>query len=273
MLEAGKMVKAIAVDKDGTLMRSDHTLDELYFEQLFQTMMKQDIKFIVASGNQYAQLKSLFPDKVNDITFVAENGAVTYYQDEILDANYFDKTVLQQILGDIIDKHKVTDLILSGVRTAYVLPNVTEDFTAYFNHYYYDVQQVKHFDDISDDDFVKVAMRIKDTTVLEQVKADLEAQYPQYLRAVTSGNDSLDLILPDVNKGVAIQSLLARWGIDEEDLLAFGDADNDIEMLSLTPHSYAMAECSESLASVANHRAPSNNDSGVLKVIEHFITS
>ncbi|MEJ7326579.1 HAD hydrolase family protein, partial [Staphylococcus epidermidis] len=88
------------------------------------------------------------------------------------------------------------------------------DFTAYFNHYYYDVQQVKHFDDISDDDFVKVAMRIKDATVLEQVKADLEAQYPQYLRAVTSGNDSLDLILPDVNKGVAIQSLLARWGID-----------------------------------------------------------
>lgn len=178
MLEAGKMVKAIAVDKDGTLMRSDHTLDELYFEQLFQTMMKQDIKFIVASGNQYAQLKSLFPDKVNDITFVAENGAVTYYQDEILDANYFDKTVLQQILGDIIDKHKVTDLILSGIRTAYVLPNVTEDFTAYFNHYYYDVQQVKHFDDIRDDDFVKVAMRIKRHNGIRTSESGLRSTVP-----------------------------------------------------------------------------------------------
>lgn len=273
MLEADEMIKAIAVDKDGTLMRSDHTFDKLYFDQLFQIMKAQHIKFIVASGNQYAQLKSLFPDKVNDITFVAENGAITYYRDEILDVNYFDKTVLQQVLNDIIGKHKVTDLIISGVRTAYVLPNVTEDFTAYINHYYYDVQQVNRFEDITDDDFVKVAMRIKDTVVLDQVKSDLETQYPQHLRAVTSGNDSLDLILPAVNKGVAIQSLLARWDIEQEALLAFGDADNDIEMLGLTPHSYAMAECSDALATVANNRAPSNNDSGVLKVIERFITS
>lgn len=270
-MEVNLLIKVIAVDKDGTLMRSDHTLDELYFDKLFQTMKDKQIKFIVASGNQYAQLKSLFPGKAQDITFIAENGAVTYWQDEILDAHYFDKTVLFQILNDIIVKHKVRDIVLSGVRTAYVLQNVTDDFLLFLSHYYYDIQKVKEFENIENDNFVKVAMRIKDGHLLEQVKSDLEYQYSQHLRAVTSGNDSLDLILPKVNKGVAIQALLEQWDIKQDELLAFGDANNDIEMLGLTPHSYAMEACSEDVAKVANHRAPSNNDSGVLRVIERYI--
>ncbi|TGS89741.1 hydrolase, partial [bacterium M00.F.Ca.ET.177.01.1.1] len=56
-----------------------------------------------------------------------------------------------------------------------------------------------------------------------------------------------------------------------QELLAFGDANNDIEMLALTPYSYAMAECSPEVADVANYRAPSNDESGVLQVIERYL--
>ena len=42
-------------------------------------------------------------------------------------------------------------------------------------------------------------------------------------------------------------------------------------MLAMTPNSYAMAECSPEVAEVANYRAPSNDESGVLQVIERYL--
>jgi len=105
-----------------------------------------------------------------------------------------------------------------------------------------------------------MALRIKDQTLLENVMQGLKNKYGEKLRAVTSGNDSLDIILPKVNKGVAIEALLDSWGIQTNELLAFGDANNDIEMLALTPYSYAMANCSPEVAATANYRAPSNDE-------------
>lgn len=40
----------------------------------YQQMKAQGIRFVVASGNQYYQLISFFPEIANEIAFVAENG-------------------------------------------------------------------------------------------------------------------------------------------------------------------------------------------------------
>ncbi|HAS9941873.1 TPA: HAD hydrolase family protein, partial [Salmonella enterica subsp. enterica serovar Typhimurium] len=39
-------------------------------------MKKRGIEFVVASGNQYYQLISFFPELKDAISFVAENGAL-----------------------------------------------------------------------------------------------------------------------------------------------------------------------------------------------------
>ena len=38
-------------------------------------MKAVDCQFVVASGNQYYQLRSLFPNYYDELSFVAENGA------------------------------------------------------------------------------------------------------------------------------------------------------------------------------------------------------
>lgn len=266
------MIKAIAVDKDGTFFKSDNTFDERYFNQLFEIMIEKHIKFIVASGNQYAQLRSFFPEKDNQITYVAENGAVTYQNEALVTAHYFDKHLVADVLDLIINHYHIQDVVLSGLNTAYVLDYVSDDFLSFLYKYYYHIKKVSDFKSINQDEFVKMALRIKDQTLLENVMQGLKNKYGEKLRAVTSGNDSLDIILPKVNKGVAIKALLDSWGIQTNELLAFGDANNDIEMLALTPYSYAMANCSPEVAATANYRAPSNDESGVLQVIETYLT-
>jgi Cof subfamily protein (haloacid dehalogenase superfamily) len=265
------LIKAIAVDKDGTFLNSEHSYDKAYFDRLFTEIKRQNIKFIVASGNQYAQLQSFFPGKDEDITYVGENGAVTYFKDELLNAHHFDATLIEDVVKFLEQEHQIKNIILSGVKTSYLRHDAPEAFKEYVKLYYKDITYVDNFDDLSHDKIVKVAMHIADETLLNDVVNELNAKFGQSIRSVTSGFDSLDLLVPHVNKGEAIKELLAEWDIQEDELLAFGDANNDIEMLQLTPHSYAMESCSPELAEVAHHRAPSNDDSGVLQVIEKYL--
>ena len=71
------MIRAIATDIDGTFLTTDRHYDQQLFKQLYRRMAQQGIRFIVASGDQYYFLRSLFPDIADDLAFVAENGVLT----------------------------------------------------------------------------------------------------------------------------------------------------------------------------------------------------
>ncbi|MFD1900506.1 HAD hydrolase family protein [Enterococcus termitis] len=51
-------VKMIAVDMDGTFLNSEKDYDREKFNHLYKKMCEQNVRFVVASGNQYYQLKS-----------------------------------------------------------------------------------------------------------------------------------------------------------------------------------------------------------------------
>ncbi|WP_346401766.1 HAD hydrolase family protein, partial [Listeria monocytogenes] len=81
------MIRAISVDMDGTFLDGNGEYDRARFEKIYAELMKRGIKFIVASGNQYYQLKSFFPGKDEELFYVAENGAVIFYQGELRSVN------------------------------------------------------------------------------------------------------------------------------------------------------------------------------------------
>ena len=68
------IVKVIATDMDGTFLTDKKTYDKVLFERLFDHFMAEDIKFVVASGNQYRQIIQQFPKHKHLMSFVAENG-------------------------------------------------------------------------------------------------------------------------------------------------------------------------------------------------------
>lgn len=54
------MIKAIAVDMDGTFLNSNNDYDREAFLELFKKLKAKEVRFVVASGNQYAQISSFF---------------------------------------------------------------------------------------------------------------------------------------------------------------------------------------------------------------------
>ena len=61
-----------------------------------------------------------------------------------------------------------------------------------------------------------------------------------------------------------------EYGFDLNQVMAFGDSDNDLEMLAGVGMSVAMGNGSSSVKEVAKHITTSNQQDGIHKALEHF---
>lgn len=76
---------------------------------------------------------------------------------------------------------------------------------------------------------------------------------------------------PGVSKARTLARCCARRGIAAEDVVAFGDMPNDIEMLTWAGTSYAMANAHPDVLAATDRRTDSNDEDGVAAVIEEIL--
>lgn len=89
--------------------------------------------------------------------------------------------------------------------------------------------------------------------------------------AEENGYGSIDLIIPGVHKANGLRLLQQRWNINDDEVVVFGDGGNDIEMLRQAGFSFAMANAHEPVIKAAKYRAGSNNEEGVLDIIDRVL--
>ncbi|MFD5735235.1 HAD family hydrolase [Streptomyces sioyaensis] len=81
----------------------------------------------------------------------------------------------------------------------------------------------------------------------------------------------LEISGPGVSKAGTLAHCCAERGIAPEEVVAFGDMPNDIEMLTWAGTAYAMANAHPDVLAATVHRTESNNDDGVAVVIERIL--
>ena len=73
-----------------------------------------------------------------------------------------------------------------------------------------------------------------------------------------------------VDKANSLSKLLEHEGITKEQLIACGDGYNDISMIRYAGLGVAMANAKEEVKKEADYITLSNDEDGVLRVIEEF---
>ncbi|MDJ0974001.1 MAG: Cof-type HAD-IIB family hydrolase [Planctomycetota bacterium] len=81
----------------------------------------------------------------------------------------------------------------------------------------------------------------------------------------------LEVMHPAVNKRDALERYAAEHGVAREAVAAFGDQQNDIEMLTWVGHGVAMANASEATQAAADEVTASNDEHGVALVLERWL--
>jgi len=67
----------------------------------------------------------------------------------------------------------------------------------------------------------------------------------------------------DVSKSIAVQAVLDYFDVSPEEALAFGDGDNDIDMLEQVGFGIAMGNGSEALKKVADYVTKKSTEDGI----------
>lgn len=160
------MIKLIATDMDGTWLNSDKKYDVDLFEKDIALMKKNNINFVIASGNQYDNLKTRFPNNVNDLYFVAENGALVAKGNQILAIEDLTIEEINEIQRACI-KYKYP-VVWAGLNSAYVLKSDGNELYQEMKKYYHKLQAVNSFDEI-DDRLFKMSFVILHDNVLDLV--------------------------------------------------------------------------------------------------------
>lgn len=260
-------IKFIASDMDGTLLDQYGRLDPEFFD-LFLQLEEKGILFSAASGRQYYSLRDTFAPIQDRIIYVAENGTLVMHKEKEL----YSCTIPKAEIAAIVKAARAiegSNIVLCGKRSAYI---ETDDQKALeeFQKYYHRCERVGDLLEV-DDQFIKVAICHFDGSE-ELVLPMMNAQFGDSHKVVVSAKIWLDVMNAQASKGAAIQHLQQLMNFTPAETMTFGDYLNDLEMLQVSEHSYAVANAHDEIKKVARFSAPSNQDAGVLTVLKNLLS-
>lgn len=260
-------IKLVATDMDLTLLADDKSMPAGVDERI-DALAKNGVLFCAASGRPALALRESFPAHHQDMALVADNGASVYLRDELVYRDLIDRDLYNEVLA-LATATEGSVPVLCAFDDAYVLERdrCHEDVVSI---YYRSITYVESFEEL-DVDSNKISIYFPGWDSKQKNDEVYSPAFASRLYLTCAGNEWLDFMNIGVDKGSGIRHLAQHLGIDLSDIAAFGDTYNDIPMLDIVGHSYVMANAAEHMHDHGKFLAPSNNEAGVLTVIDHIV--
>jgi Cof subfamily protein (haloacid dehalogenase superfamily) len=114
---------------------------------------------------------------------------------------------------------------------------------------------------------------IDEPEVLDGLERRLKAHFDGRLYIAKSLPHFLELASPEVTKASGLEFLASRVGFSRDRTVAFGDGENDVELLQWAGYAVAVANAHDRVLAAADFVCPSVDEEGVAQVIEAFLDS
>ena len=269
-------IRVIATDMDGTLLDPKGQLDLPRLEKILDKLDQCDIRFVIATGNEVHRMRQLLGHLADRVVLVVANGARIFENNELIQAQTWDDAIVDRALAhfkgrECQDQFVVTAMNGGFVKEGTVFTELDKFMTPeMIEQLYQRMNFVDEFDPNLFGGVLKMSMVVGEER-LDSVLQEINDLFDGHVRAVSSGYGCIDILQDGIHKAWGLVELLKRWNLKPEQIIAFGDSENDIEMLELAGISYAMENAEESVKRVATKVAPANSQAGVYKVLENWL--
>ncbi len=258
-------IKLVVTDMDGTLLNSAHEVSDHFFN-LFEELKSQNILFAAASGRQYNSIiEKLRPIK-DDIIVIAENGGYAMHKEKELLATPLDNQHQQKVL-ELLNSIDRIYPVLCGKQNAYITGD-SDAFVQTLKEYYTEFTILEQLEQHAGE-ILKIAIYHYESSekfIYPQVK-----HLEDHLKVKVSGENWLDISSLNAHKGYALQKVMDLYHIASDEIMVFGDYNNDLEMMALADVSVAMANAHPNVKSISNYETTSNDEMGVERFLEKLI--
>lgn len=269
------MIRLVATDLDGTLLRSDKTISADTY-RVIHDLTDAGVMFVPASGRQFYSMTRVLRQLDFAGTLVSANGAigVTLPDERVRFSVELQVEPMRRIINAL--KAEVPQLRIAAVR----------DIGRVLLGEYGYVELMRPGDHDRGDQGVPEASLDE---VLSEPSVKLVARAPGWsipdLHALAdsfavpgvtitdAGAPFIEILGEGVNKSTGLQRLCELEGIDASEVMAFGDWVNDVEMLEWAGVGVAVADAHPAALAAADRVTTSNDEDGVGIVLKELVAA
>lgn len=240
------MIRLVASDVDGTLLRGDETAIHPDILHEIARLREKGILFCPASGRQYDSLKRLFGPMAGELYYLCGNGAMIYGPGDpgpVLHQSVMDRESSLSLCRDILCVPEF-ELVVFGVHSHFLFPKCA-DIVQRVHHFIGDnIVLLRDPADIGED-ILKVSIYCRHGG--RYAAEHMPEHWKNTFLMAIAGDNWLDYTAAD--KGTALNRLCGLLGIGSDEVMAFGDNYNDVTMLESAARPYIMDTSARELRS------------------------
>ena len=263
------MIKLIASDMDGTLLDENSQVPEETYE-LIRSLRDKGIHFAASSGRRYDTLCEFFEPVVDQMDFVASNGAQVFVDGEMVDREVYSHAALKR-LEDTIHLFDCLHLVLFDRTRSFLY----DDYDVYEREIDKDLPYAMRVYEAPGPEvnILKVSIYCDKAEHIMDMAYALGRELGDEFIFAPSGQKWIDCMQKSVSKATGIQQIMRAHGIQKDEVMAFGDAMNDYEILRYVKHSRAMGNGRYAIKQIAEKTIGTNEEHAVQKAMKELLDS
>jgi len=265
------VIRLLAIDVDGTLLRSDGTLPQGVI-QACRAAERAGCLIVLASARSPRGMRPIW--QALDITSptINYNGAVIWNPTQER-AQYHEALpgeLARQIIAEARAMHP--DVLVS-------VEVLDKWFTDRLDHQWFGEEErtsepdsIGPLDSFLGSPVTKVNV-VGEAAKIEPIREMIRERYwrPRRVAVFLTDPRLLQITHPLVDKGIALQRIANRLGIARDEVMAIGDASNDMGMIEWAGFGVAVENAYPAVKQLADAIVPSNDELGVARAIQRFV--
>jgi Cof subfamily protein (haloacid dehalogenase superfamily) len=256
--------RVIATDLDGTLLRSDSTLSDRTRKAL-RIARAADVRVVAATARPARVIEDLFGSESLIDMAICGNGAVRYEVGS-------HQILITHPLGQDVTRHVMAEVSRLVPNAGFAVETGCQALFEPGYRYRPTLDSgrvpVASVSELVADQLVKIMVWLPDQDP-DAAWARLRPSLGEFVECTWSAERApLEIAAPGVSKAAALATLCQDWGVNSAEVIAFGDAPNDLPMLAWAGTSYAVANAHGSVLAATANRTAGNDEDGVAQVLE-----
>ena len=254
------MVKMIVLDLDKTLLNDDGIITD-YSMKTLKICMENNIKIAFATARSYDSTLR-FIERVKPNIAIMNTGALTIYENKIFDQKPLPMKIANKIIPELFQQKSAGKILIETENEKYRIckSDVENDYKPW---------EYKKWN--IEEPLVNDLLKIRFELFSEDIYLDLKEKYPECDIIHFTNEDWHMVQMKGANKINAIRRIVEKDKISMNNVYAFGDDYNDIDMIRECGIGIAMENGIDEVKNVAKYVCGNNNEDGVAKWIEKYI--
>ena len=268
-------LKLVALDLDGTTLREDKTFSQRLIK-VIDLLQEKGVTVAICSGRAPESVitfgKMLHLDSGHGYCVCFNGGALINLAD--IKKDLFVSSINAQDLIDIEAQARAHGCAIHAYSTRRVLLTESDirftemEIAASMQPF----EKLLFPDEVKPQEQAYKLIAVGDSDKLDVMRQELPAEFFERFNIARTHPNFLEFMHKDCSKGNTLQQLCAKIGIGMENVVSFGDAENDIEMVKMAGVGVAVANAMPTLKAVTPYRAINYIDDGVAIYLEQLFS-